>query len=43
MAKSENFLNIILDSIHDPFCIIDSSFMIVRANGAYAELKGKVY
>jgi len=41
MAKSENFLNIILDSIHDPFCIIDSSFMIVRANGAYAELKGR--
>ncbi|MFZ2196232.1 MAG: diguanylate cyclase, partial [Thermodesulfovibrionales bacterium] len=41
MAKSENFLNTIFDSIHDPFCIIDSSFMIVRANGAYAELKSK--
>ena len=41
MAKSEHFLNIILDSIHDPFCIIDSSFNIVRANGAYAELKGR--
>ena len=41
MAKSENFLNTIFDSIHDPFCIIDSSFMIVRANGAYAELKSR--
>jgi diguanylate cyclase (GGDEF)-like protein/PAS domain S-box-containing protein len=39
LAKSEAFLNTIFDSIHDPFCIIDSSYRIVRVNEAYEQLK----
>ncbi len=39
LARSEGFLNTIFDSIRDPFCIIDRSFRIVRANQAYAEMK----
>jgi len=39
--QSERFLNSIFDSIHDPFCIFDRDFRIVRANEAYAELKKK--
>ncbi|MBI4699421.1 MAG: EAL domain-containing protein [Nitrospirae bacterium] len=41
LANSEKFLNIMFDSIRDPFCIVDRNFTIVRANNAYAELKGK--
>lgn len=39
LAASEEFLNTIFDSIRDPFCIIDRSYRIVRANEAYAEMK----
>jgi diguanylate cyclase (GGDEF)-like protein/PAS domain S-box-containing protein len=39
LAKSETFLNTIFDSIHDPFCIIDNSYRIVRVNEAYAQMK----
>ncbi|HEY6010959.1 MAG TPA: PAS domain S-box protein, partial [Nitrospirota bacterium] len=39
--KSEAFLATIFDSILDPFCIIDRDYRIVRANEAYAKMKGK--
>lgn len=39
LRKSESFLNVIFNSIRDPFCIIDSDFRIIRVNEAYAELK----
>ena len=38
---SERFLNTILDSIRDPFCIFDRKFRMVRINDAYARLKGR--
>jgi diguanylate cyclase (GGDEF)-like protein/PAS domain S-box-containing protein len=41
LTRSEKFLSTIFDSIRDPFCIFDREFRIVRANEAYAELKGK--
>jgi diguanylate cyclase (GGDEF)-like protein/PAS domain S-box-containing protein len=41
LRRSERFLSSIFDSIHDPFCILDRDFRIVRANTAYAELKEK--
>lgn len=41
LRRSERFLNMIFDSIRDPFCIFDDEFRIVRANEAYATLKGK--
>ncbi|MDA8098543.1 MAG: sensor domain-containing diguanylate cyclase [Nitrospiraceae bacterium] len=41
LRRSEQFLNTIFDSIHDPFCIFDTAFRIVRANEAYADLKEK--
>ena len=41
MRRSERFLNNIFDSIRDPFCIIDNEMRIIRANTAYAELKGR--
>ncbi len=41
LVKSEAFLSTIFDSIRDPFCIIDSHFIIVRANEAYAQIKRK--
>jgi len=41
LEKSERFLNTIFDSIHDPFCIFDRGFNIVRANEPYAKLKAK--
>lgn len=40
LKKSEAFLNTIFNSIRDPFCIIDRDYRIVRANEAYAEMKG---
>ncbi len=40
LKKSEAFLNTIFDSIRDPFCIIDREYRIVRANEAYAQIKG---
>lgn len=41
LAKSEAFLNTIFDSIHDPFCIVDREFRIVRSNDAYAAMKSR--
>jgi diguanylate cyclase (GGDEF)-like protein/PAS domain S-box-containing protein len=40
LVKSEAFLHTVFDSIRDPFCIIDSNYHIVRANEAYAQMKG---
>ena len=39
LVKSEAFLNTIFDSIHDPFCIINKSYRIVRVNEAYRKIK----
>ncbi len=41
LRRSERFLNMIFDSIRDPFCIFDSEFRIIRANEAYGKLKNK--
>jgi diguanylate cyclase (GGDEF)-like protein/PAS domain S-box-containing protein len=41
LESSEQFLNTIFDSIYDPFCIFNREMRIVRANEAYAALKGK--
>ena len=41
LRDSERFLSDIFGSIHDPFCIFDRSYRIVRANDAYAELKDR--
>lgn len=41
VRRSERFLNMIFNSIRDPFCIFDNEFRIIRANAAYADLKGK--
>ncbi len=41
LLRSERFLGSIFDSIHDPFCILDPEYTILRANKAYAELKNK--
>ncbi len=40
LLKSEKFLSTIFDSIHDPFRIVDSGCRIIKANQAYADLKG---
>lgn len=39
LKRSERFLSTIFDSIHDPFCIFDRDFRVVRANEGYARLK----
>jgi diguanylate cyclase (GGDEF)-like protein/PAS domain S-box-containing protein len=39
LRRSGSFLNTIFDSIHDPFCIFDREFRIVRVNEGYAALK----
>jgi diguanylate cyclase (GGDEF)-like protein/PAS domain S-box-containing protein len=39
LRRSERFLNMIFDSIRDPFCVIDGEFRVIRANAAYAALK----
>lgn len=41
LRKSERFLNMIFNSIRDPFCIIDDEFRVIRANEAYGHLKGR--
>ncbi len=41
LQRSERFLNMIFNSIRDPFCIFDSDFRIIRINEAYAQLKNK--
>ena len=39
LIKSEAFLTTIFDSIRDPFCILDKSFNVIRANQSYAQMK----
>jgi len=41
LRRSEHFLKTVFDSIHDPFCIFDRDFRIIRANEAYADLKNR--
>ncbi len=41
LRRSEHFLNMIFNSIRDPFCIFDSDYQIIRINEAYAQMKGK--
>jgi len=41
LVRSERFLSTIFDSIHDPFCIFDQDFRIVKVNDAYARINGK--
>jgi diguanylate cyclase (GGDEF)-like protein/PAS domain S-box-containing protein len=41
LRRSERFLNMIFNSIRDPFCIIDNEFRLIRANAAYAAMKKK--
>jgi len=41
LRRSEQFLNTILNSIRDPFCIFDNEFRIIRSNESYAGLKNK--
>ncbi|MDH4027433.1 MAG: EAL domain-containing protein [Nitrospirota bacterium] len=41
LNRSEDFLETVLESIRDPFCVIDSEYRIVRVNKAYAELRNK--
>lgn len=38
-GTSAAFLHTVFHSIRDPFCIIDSSFRIVKANQAYGDLR----
>ncbi len=38
--QSHLFLNSIINSIRDPFCIFDNEYRIVSANKGYAEMKG---
>lgn len=40
IRKSERFLSTVFESIHDPFCIVDRDYRIVRANDAYAAFRG---
>ncbi len=39
LRRSERFLNMIFDSIRDPFCIFDNEFRIIKVNRAYGLLK----
>ncbi|MEW6067751.1 MAG: diguanylate cyclase [Nitrospirota bacterium] len=39
--RSEKFLNMIFDSINDPFNIIDCEYRIIKANNSYAQMRGK--
>lgn len=41
LRRSERFLNMIFNSIRDPFCIFDREFRVIRANEAYGALKGR--
>lgn len=38
--QSNLFVNFIINSIRDPFCIFDNEYRIVSANNGYAEMKG---
>jgi len=39
LQRSERLLNSIFASIHDPFCVFDENYRIVKVNKAYADLK----
>lgn len=39
IRKSERFMNTVFESIHDPFCILDRNYRVVRANKAYSEYR----
>jgi diguanylate cyclase (GGDEF)-like protein/PAS domain S-box-containing protein len=41
LRRSERFLNMIFNSIRDPFCIFDNEFRVIRANAAYAAMKSR--
>jgi len=41
LRRSEQFLNMIFDSIRDPFCVFDRDFRIIRVNEAYAQMKNR--
>lgn len=41
LRRSESFLNMVLNSIRDPFCIFDSEFRVIRANESYGALKNR--
>ncbi len=41
VRKSERFLSTVFESIHDPFCILDRDYRIVRVNSAYARFRGQ--
>ena len=41
LCRSETFLDTIFDSFHDPFCIVDREYRIVKFNDAYARTKDK--
>lgn len=41
LQRSERLLKSIFASIHDPFCIFDENYNIIKVNKAYAELKNK--
>ena len=39
LRRSERFLNMIFNSIRDPFCIIDNELRVIRVNAAYTAMK----
>ena len=41
LRRSERFLNMIFNSIRDPFCIFDNELRVIRANEAYAAMKNR--
>lgn len=41
LTRSERFLSTIFDSFHDPFCILDRDYEMVKFNDAYARTKNK--
>jgi transcriptional regulator with PAS, ATPase and Fis domain len=41
LRQSGNFLNMIFESINDPFNIIDRDYQILKANESYARMRGK--
>ncbi|MGE5173449.1 MAG: diguanylate cyclase [Betaproteobacteria bacterium] len=41
LRRSERSLNMIFNSIRDPFCIFDNEYRVIRANEAYGALKSK--
>jgi diguanylate cyclase (GGDEF)-like protein/PAS domain S-box-containing protein len=41
LSRSENFLNTVFDSIHDPFSIVNHEYKIIKFNDAYGRLRGK--